>query len=199
MPEFIMHQSIPLIKTMENFLTDEECRLLIEDSKDKLRDSTLLSYSGYGDIPKGIRSSWSTRKDNNNLLVSKIRNRISFIFDIDIVRFENLEVIHYNEGDEFKPHSDYFKGPSASQACENGGNRIATIIIYLNDVEEGGDTNFPQLNLSIQPKKGNILYFDYSNPDIEVKRRTEHHGKPVIKGEKWIAALWVREFSRTML
>jgi len=182
---------------MMNFLTHEECQSLIEEYKDKLRDSTLLSYSGYGAIPKGMRGSWSARTDSNNLLVSKICDRISSILEIDKDRFEDLEVIRYKMGDEFKLHSDFFKSFEALQACEENGNRIATIIIYLNDNFEGGATDFPLLNVWVEPEEGKFLFFDYSNPDLKIKSSTAHHGRLVTKGEKWIAALWIRERKRT--
>ena len=72
-------------------------------------------------------------------------------------------------------------------------NRISTLIMYLNDVEEGGETIFPSLNLSIKPQKGMAVYFEYFYNDQAVNELTLHGGSPVIKGEKWVATQWMRK------
>ncbi|MGZ5781611.1 MAG: prolyl hydroxylase family protein, partial [Burkholderiaceae bacterium] len=73
------------------------------------------------------------------------------------------------------------------------GQRVATLILYLNDVEEGGETEFPEIGLKIIPKAGNALYFAYMNSSSQPDPLTLHAGRPVLKGEKWIATRWVRE------
>lgn len=198
MVSVIIHRDIPLIKTMENFLTHEECQVLIEESRNRLRDSSIISYSGYGVLEKGIRSTWSATANSDNLFVKNIRDRISILLDIDVERFDNLEVICYKEGGEFKLHRDDFNCIRLPQACEKGGNRIASVIIYLNDNFDGGFTDFPYLKFRVQPKEGKFLFFDYSNSDQEIKHSTSHSAEPVYNGEKWIAALWIREYSRTV-
>ena len=64
--------------------------------------------------------------------------------------------------------------------------------MYLNDVEEGGETFFPKLNLSVHPRKGMAVYFEYFYQDQSLNELTLHGGAPVTKGEKWIATQWVR-------
>ena len=69
-------------------------------------------------------------------------------------------------------------------------NRISTLVMYLNDVEEGGETFFPKLNLSVHPRKGMAVYFEYFYQDQSLNELTLHGGAPVTKGEKWIATQW---------
>ena len=70
---------------------------------------------------------------------------------------EGLQVLKYLPDQEYKAHHDYFT--SASKASKN--NRISTLVMYLNDVEEGGETYFPKLGLSVSPTKGMAVYFEY--------------------------------------
>ena len=73
-----------------------------------------------------------------------------------------------------------------------GGQRIATLIMYLNDVESGGSTIFPDIGLDVLPHKGNAVFFAYSSERGELDNRTLHGGSPVSGGEKWIATKWIR-------
>ena len=71
---------------------------------------------------------------------------------------------------------------------------MITALIYLNDVEDGGATYFPKLNISINPKKGNVLVFHNTiSETTNINPRSLHAGMPVTSGEKWAANLWFRE------
>ena len=77
------------------------------------------------------------------------------------------------------------------------GPRILTFFLYLSDVEEGGETHFPSLRLSVQPKRGRALLWpstldqDPEQQDI----RTMHEAKPVIKGRKFAANSWIHLYN----
>jgi prolyl 4-hydroxylase len=64
--------------------------------------------------------------------------------------------------------------------------------MYLNDVEEGGDTCFPSLGLTVTPRKGSAVYFEYFYNDHRLNELTLHAGSPVAAGEKWVATQWIR-------
>jgi prolyl 4-hydroxylase len=121
-----------------------------------------------------------------NELVERIENRVSEIMNIPMGNAEELHILNYKIGQEYKAHYDYF----TSKNVEN--NRISTLIMYLNDVEEGGETIFPNLDLKISPRRGNAVYFEYFYGDQELNELTLHSGTPVIKGEKWAATQWMR-------
>ena len=81
---------------------------------------------------------------------------------------------------------------------EPGGQRMITVIAYLNDVEEGGETGFPELGIDIPPKKGDAVVFHNTLPidagaHPKIHPRSLHGGMPVLKGEKWMVNLWFRE------
>jgi prolyl 4-hydroxylase len=110
-------------------------------------------------------------------------------------RGEGLQILHYHIGGEYKPHYDYFppQDTGSDPHLATGGQRQATLIIYLNDVEQGGETIFPDTSLSITPRRGSAVYFSYCNSAGQVDPATLHGGAPVLRGEKWIATKWVRE------
>lgn len=198
MPEFQTLRITPPIKLMENVLTDDECNFLITEASKNLQQGKVIGSSGENEVYLDHRNCSSSYISPNDTINIDIQDKISDILGVDRSHFEGITVIRYLPGEEFKRHTDFFAGPGAAKQSERGGNRVATVVMYLNDVESGGDTDFPWLRLWVEPKKGSILYFDYSDPDPFIKRLAEHAGKPVIKGEKWIATIWIREFPRTV-
>lgn len=178
----------PLIVVLDNVLSDQECNKLIEFSKDNLKRSKIIS-SGEGEVNDIRTSSSMFFQGNENDILEKLEKRISAIMCIPIEHAEGIQILKYTPGQEYKAHFDFFN--SASKAAKN--NRISTLVIYLNDVEEGGETYFPKLNLSISPKKGSAVYFEYFYNNEELNELTLHGGAPVIKGEKWVATQWMRK------
>ena len=74
---------------------------------------------------------------------------------------------------------------------KRGGQRVATLVIYLNNPEAGGGTSFPDVGVEVAPRRGNAVFFSYAAPDPSTK--SLHGGSPVVRGEKWIATKWLRE------
>jgi prolyl 4-hydroxylase len=70
---------------------------------------------------------------------------------------------------------------------------VATVVIYLREPEQGGDTYFPELELSVRPRRGSAVYFEYANARGELDSRCLHAGTPVLRGHKWIATKWLRQ------
>jgi prolyl 4-hydroxylase len=108
---------------------------------------------------------------------------------------EGLQILHYGVEGEYKPHFDFFAPEMAGSAAhmQKGGQRVSTLIMYLNDVDAGGETIFPDVGLAISARKGSGVYFTYCGPHGELDRRSLHGGAPVKRGEKWIATHWLRQ------
>ncbi|MBL3643931.1 2OG-Fe(II) oxygenase [Bacillus sp. RHFB] len=175
----------PLIVVLENVLSDEECDGLIELSKNKMNRSKI----GVTHEENEIRTSSSMFfQENEYDIITKIEKRISTIMNIPVEHGEGIQILKYTPGQEYKAHFDFFT--SSSIAAKN--NRISTIILYLNDVEHGGETFFPKLNFSVFPRKGMAVYFEYFYNDKNLNELTLHGGAPVITGEKWVATQWMR-------
>jgi prolyl 4-hydroxylase len=108
---------------------------------------------------------------------------------------EPLQILHYGLKGEYLPHHDYFdpNDPGSPVILKTGGQRIATLVMYLNTPEEGGATHFPELDLDVKARKGSAVYFEYMNKNGQLDSRSLHAGMPVLKGEKWVATKWLRE------
>jgi prolyl 4-hydroxylase len=65
--------------------------------------------------------------------------------------------------------------------------------MYLNDGYVGGQTHFPELDISFEPKAGDALVFDGLNADGSVNKLSRHAGLPVLQGQKWVATRWIRQ------
>jgi prolyl 4-hydroxylase len=185
----------PDIVLLDNFMTASECDALCELSKDSLTKSTVVDDLTGDGVNHEARTSQGTYFTlGQNPLVEKIEKRISEITGIPIINGEGIQILNYVNGGEYKPHFDYFPDNDGGRAnMDKGGQRIITIIMYLNNVNTGGATIFPEISLSIYPKKGSALYFSYCNSSGAVDPLTLHGGAPVIEGEKWIATKWLRQ------
>ncbi|WP_053364627.1 2OG-Fe(II) oxygenase [Bacillus sp. FJAT-27251] len=175
----------PLIVVLANVLSDDECDELISLSQSKLQRSRIGSSREVDDL----RSSSSMFFDEGeNELVARIERRVSQVMGIPAAHGEGLQILNYQAGQEYKAHFDFFK--SAGHGASNP--RISTLVMYLNDVEEGGETYFPKLNLSVSPHKGMAVYFEYFYDNSSLNELTLHGGAPVIIGDKWAATQWMR-------
>lgn len=108
---------------------------------------------------------------------------------IDLGR-EPFTVIHYEKGGKFVPHVDYFYDEIALAKSNDMGNRIGTVIMYLNTVETGGQTLFPKLKLALKPVKGDIVFFNYDRHQAKKSSITLHASNGVVD-DKWISTLWM--------
>ena len=183
--EIVARFDEPLVVVLGSLLDDEECDALIQLSKDRLERSKIGTTREVSDIRT---SSGAFLTDVKNEVVMRVENRIASMIGIPVEHGEGLHILQYKPGQEYKEHFDYFA--STSKSASN--NRIATVVMYLNDVEEGGQTYFPKLNLSVYPKKGMAVYFEYFYNDQALNELTLHGGAPVVQGEKWIATQWIR-------
>ncbi|MBO0588143.1 2OG-Fe(II) oxygenase [Sporosarcina sp. E16_8] len=176
----------PLIVILGNVLSNEECDELIRLSKDKMQRSKIGTTRNVDELRT---SSSMFFQESENEIVARVEKRISSIMSIPIEHGEGLQILKYTPGQEYKAHYDFFS--STSKVAKN--NRISTLIMYLNDVEQGGETFFPKLNLSVTPQKGMAVYFEYFYNVEDLNQLTLHGGAPVIAGEKWVATQWMRK------
>ncbi|MFT4416123.1 2OG-Fe(II) oxygenase [Fredinandcohnia humi] len=181
----------PFIMHMDNFLSYEECDELIELSKDRLKPSTVIDHkTGEEKAATGRTSKGMSFIIGENQFIKKIENRIAELTEFPQENGEGLQVLNYGIGEEYKSHFDYF--PSNKVDPAKGGQRVGTFLIYLNEVESGGETVFPKAGVSIVPKKGSAVYFQYGNSKGQVDRMSLHSSIPVAEGEKWVATKWIR-------
>jgi prolyl 4-hydroxylase len=186
----------PRVVLFGSLLSAEECDQLVELSRGKLSRSTVVNTAtGSYDLHPDRTSSGAYFQRGENDLIERIENRIADLIGCPVERGEPIQVLHYTPGAEYKPHFDFFDPahPGNETVLAMGGQRIATLVMYLNDVEAGGSTVFPEIGLDVLPRKGNAVYFAYTTDDGQLDRRTLHGGSPVAAGEKWIATKWLRQ------
>jgi prolyl 4-hydroxylase len=186
----------PRIVLFGNLLAPEECDELIELSRHKLaRSSVVNNETGSYDVHPHRTSSGTHFARGENALVRRIETRIAELVQFPLEHGEPIQILHYQPGGEYKPHFDYFdpRHPGNEQVLQQGGQRIATLIMYLNDVEAGGSTTFPEVGVDILPRRGNAVYFAYCSETGTLDPRSLHGGSPVGAGEKWIATKWFRQ------
>ncbi|MBE9608631.1 2OG-Fe(II) oxygenase [Chitinilyticum piscinae] len=186
----------PVVVVFDNVLSHEECDQLIALSRSKLTRSATVDPTTGQDMVIADRSSHGTffrlREDD---FIARIDERLAALMHWPITHAEDMQILNYQPGAEYKPHYDYFPPQDAgsNQHLSTAGQRVSTLVMYLNDVEEGGETVFPELGVAVPPRKGSAVYFEYCNSRSQVDPLTLHGGAPVRKGEKWIATKWLRE------
>jgi prolyl 4-hydroxylase len=186
----------PRVILFADLLAPGECEELIEMSRGKLaRSSVVNAATGQYDVHPHRTSSGTHFSRGENALIQTIERRISELVQHPVERGEPLQILHYQPGGEYRPHYDYFdpKQPGNEGVLRDGGQRVATLIMYLNDVEAGGSTVFPEVGLDVLPKRGCAVYFAYTTEQGELDARSLHGGSPVAAGEKWIATKWFRQ------
>ena len=103
------------------------------------------------------------------------------LLDWPLENGEGLQILRYRPGAEYKPHYDYFDPaePGTPAILKRGGQRLASIVCYLNTPEAGGATVFPEAGIEVAPVRGNAVFFSYDRPHPST--RTLHGGAPVTR------------------
>ena len=192
----VMRVRRPLIAVLDGVLSDEECDELIQRSSDKMRRSTTVDpKTGKHEVIADRSSEGTFFALNADPFIARLDRRISEVMNWPVENGEGLQILHYGVGGEYKPHFDYFppEDPGSQVQMTIGGQRVSTMVMYLNEVEEGGTTIFPEIGLEVVPKKGSAVYFEYTNSQNQLDKLTLHGGSPVTRGEKWIMTKWMRQ------
>eukprot|EP00873_Tetraselmis_striata_P014068 jgi/Tetstr1/434332/TSEL_023438.t1 len=195
----------PRAFVFHNFLSEEECDHIVELADPVMERSTVVGAGGKG-VQDGIRTSSGTfipRKVDD--VITSVEERIARYTHIPLAHQEDIQVLKYEDGQKYGAHYD---------SLVDGSPRIATVLMYLSDVEEGGETAFPKAwasekymdpatqgagswspcakpYVSARPKKGDALLFYSLNPDLKQDMFSFHTGCPVIAGTKWSATAWI--------
>ena len=137
------------------------------------------------EIRTGSSYFWKYLEDEDGFQIFK---KITMLLNKPGRNFDPFfQVINYGVGEEYKSHVD----PSPERNRVEGiKHRKLTCLFYLNDVEDGGETEFPKLNLRVKPMRGRMIYFDNYKKDGSINYETLHRSMPILSGEKWAFNLW---------
>lgn len=184
----------PRVVVFGGLLSDEECDALVALSKPRLaRSETVQTDTGGSEVNAARTSEGMFFERGETELIGRIEQRIATLVNWPLENGEGLQILHYGPGAEYKPHHDYFDPaqPGTPTILKRGGQRVGTLVMYLNTPDKGGGTTFPDVHLEVGPIKGHGVFFSYDKPHVTT--RTLHGGAPVVEGEKWVATKWLRE------
>lgn len=189
----------PDVVFFHNLLSEREVDILISKSREKLATAEVFSRKSGKLITAEYRLSknaWFPRDHDNT--VKEIYGRVGDLTNLEMEYCEPLQVANYGIGGNYESHYDHATPPHNSSIFGHydWGNRLATMLIYLTDVETGGDTVFVTTAPGVQvaPKKGAGVFWYNLKRNGQSDDKTKHGGCPVLSGEKWIANLWIHEF-----
>jgi prolyl 4-hydroxylase len=194
MVDVILSVTQPRVVVLGGLLSDEECDALIAAATPRLaRSLTVQTATGGEELNPDRTSNGMFFNRGESDLVRRIEARIARLVNWPVENGEGIQVLHYRVGAEYKPHYDYFdpNEPGTPTILKRGGQRVGTVVMYLNEPPRGGGTTFPDIGLEVAPVRGNAVFFSYNRPHPGTL--TLHGGAPVLGGEKWVATKWMRE------
>ena len=176
---------------LRGFVTAEMCAELIAQIDQERRPSMLADANG----DAYFRTSETCDLSPDLPVVRELEARLLALNSIDSAHGEPVQGQRYAEGQEFKPHCDYFNpgGQDWEKYTAIAGQRTWTFMIYLNEGMAGGGTRFKCIGKTFQPEVGKLLCWNNRRPDGSVNPNTLHHGMKVRKGMKYVITKWYRE------
>lgn len=192
--EVVMAMKHPRVIVFGGLLSHDECDAMVAQSESRLSRSETVTLNQDGSEVNSARTSDGMFFDRGETeLCRRIETRLAKLLHWPLENGEGLQILRYKPGAEYLPHYDYFDPQHGSTATilKRGGQRVGTVVMYLNTPERGGSTVFPDIGLEVLPVKGNAVFFSYDRPHPTT--RTLHGGSPVLAGEKWVATKWLRE------
>ena len=183
---------MPALRVLENILSGQECDELIELARPRLQRALTVDSEGRHQVDQRRTSEGMFFTLNEVPLVGRIEQRLATLLGVPASHGEGLQILHYLPGQEYEPHFDWFdpEQPGYGAITAVGGQRIASVVMYLNTPARGGGTAFPEIGLTVTARRGAAVYFAYEGGD----QSSLHAGLPVLEGEKWIATKWLREW-----
>jgi prolyl 4-hydroxylase len=192
--KIVMTMRNPRVVVFGGLMTEAECDELVALARQRLaRSETVVTTTGASEVNVARTSEGMFFGRGENPICARVEERIAKLLNWPLDNGEGLQILRYQPGAEYKPHYDYFDPaqPGTPTILKRGGQRVGTLVVYLNSPTRGGATTFPDVNLEVAPVKGNAVFFSYDRP--HAMTRTLHGGAPVLEGEKWVATKWMRE------
>jgi prolyl 4-hydroxylase len=186
----------PVLAVLAGVIAPSECEELIELARPRLTPSTVVDPETGRDVVTDYRNSFGMFfRPGETELIRRLDARAAEIMNLPVENGEGFQVLRYPVGGSAAPHFDFLVPSSAANraSLERSGQRVSSLVIYLNDVASGGETVFPEALWSVFPERGNAVYFEYANRQGQVDHRSLHGSNPVRQGEKWVLTKWMRE------
>jgi prolyl 4-hydroxylase len=195
-PDARILSSTPRIAAVKEYLSGPTCDWLVRLGKPYLRRAEIFD-SDSGTVR------YDTTRDNDaamlevgqiDTVVGFVRSRIAALADVPVGALETTQVLRYEVGQQFDAHFDFLdvSKPGHARDVEQRGQRALTVLIYLNEDYEGGETAFPDVGSRFKGRKGDALVLWNLTEDGAPDRRTRHIGTAPTRGVKWLLSQWIR-------
>jgi prolyl 4-hydroxylase len=186
----------PRVATVKGYLSPPACDWLIALGRSNLKGAQVYDAET-GDLRADSNRSNSAAQldlEHMDTFTAFVRARIAALANVSIAGLEMSQILHYRVGEEFGEHCDFLdpSNPGHARDVAMHGQRALTVLIYLNDDYEGGETAFPQLGRGFTGRKGDALVFWNLTPQGAPDWRTAHIGTAPTRGEKWLFSQWIR-------
>jgi prolyl 4-hydroxylase len=184
--EFRRLSEAPHVVAAQGFMTALECAYLKAAAEPGLQPSVVVDPVSRQMVPHPVRKSDGAIFGvlAEDVAVNALNRRMAALSGTRIDQGEPLQLLRYRPGGEYKPHMD------ALPAEPN--QRILTLLVYLSDDYEGGETRFPGTGLSFRGRTGDALLFRNASADGRPDPLSLHAGLPVTRGAKYLASRWIR-------
>lgn len=191
----LMRLQRPVFALLGNVLDPEECDQLIALARPRLRASTVSAAGDSNAVVEHRTSSSMFFHLAETPFIAAVDARVSALMNSPVENGEGLQVIRYGVGARIAPHFDFLVPSHGDneRSLRRSGQRISTLVVYLNDVESGGETAFPEVGLTVCARRGQAIYFEYCNSANQLDPLSVHAGAPVLAGEKWALTKWMRQ------
>ncbi|XP_004521307.1 prolyl 4-hydroxylase subunit alpha-1-like [Ceratitis capitata] len=184
----------PYLVIFHDVMSDGEIRSLQEMAKPILRRATVYNEERKrSEVVSRRTSKFAWFYDHTNEITERINKRIEDMTGFDLDGSEMLQVMNYGLGGHYDTHFDFFNVSMTADIVAMQGDRKATVLFYMTDVDQGGATVFPNIQTAVFPKKGTAVMWYNLNNRFQGDYKTLHAGCPVLVGSKWVTNKWVRE------
>ena len=187
----------PEIKAVPSLAPPSACSWLISCVRDRMQRAVTHNPVSPRQTPHRGRTNSSAAIGlfDASLVTMILQARLAAAAEVDVIAMETPQLLHYATGEQYEPHFDFLEPdlPGNAAGIAQFGQRIATLLIYLSEGFDGGETDFPLLGVRYKGKAGDALLFRNVTPAGAPDRRTKHAGLPPTSGEKWLFSQWVRD------
>lgn len=183
----------PPVQIIENFISPENCKYLIETYKDKVFQSKVVMVDNDGTTKSDVhkaRTSSTYYIPNTDKVISELRQKVAVFLKTSINNIEGVQFLRYMKGERYLWHHDFLKGDDVTNQ------RVDTLIIYLNDLEEsdGGATSFFHYKMKVQPKEGRTAWFKNCDENAKLINESLHAGEEILTDViKYALNIWIRQ------
>ncbi|WP_133478519.1 2OG-Fe(II) oxygenase [Cognatilysobacter segetis] len=194
-PDAVVLCESPRIARIDGLLSVDECRLLVASAAPMLQASRVHARDGTDAGEQSLRTSRDVSFDPllEDFSLRLVQLRMAAAAGMELVDAEQLIVLQYEPGQEYRPHRDDLPPEAIARDRPSAGNRRRTICAYLTTPAAGGATEFPARDLRVEAEAGRAVVFDSLDAEGRPHPGAVHAGLPVERGEKWVATLWLRE------